>query len=255
MDQINMGKFGTFVSELRRERGLTQRELGDRLFVSDKTVSKWERGLSLPSVTLLLPLADVLGVTVTELLRGERIREEATLSIREVEQLVACSFTLSAEEKNARRASRKKWCMLYVVCLLVSVTEIALLLRLTDLTFAAIGSNVFLVDLLMLLFGGWFCFFAKDALPTYYDEHRISTFSDGVFRMNVPGLYFNNSNWPHIVRACRVWMLAAAVVFPLLYGALYALGLAGTLAVELGVTLAACLGFFLPVYVVGRKYQ
>ena len=67
-------KFGAFVSALRKEQKLTQKELAQRLHTSDKAVSKWETGTCLPDVSLLMPLAEVLGVTVTELLRGNRKR-------------------------------------------------------------------------------------------------------------------------------------------------------------------------------------
>lgn len=67
MYQIDNEKFGQFLSDLRKEKSMTQKELADKLFVSDKTVSKWERGNSMPNVTLLIPIADVLGITVTEL--------------------------------------------------------------------------------------------------------------------------------------------------------------------------------------------
>lgn len=70
MDQIKTGKF---ISEIRREKRLTQRELADLLFISDKTVSKWETGKGLPEVTLMLPLCNALGITVNELLSGERL--------------------------------------------------------------------------------------------------------------------------------------------------------------------------------------
>ena len=60
---------------------MTQKDLADKLFVSDKTVSKWERGNSMPNVTLLIPIADVLGITVTELLQGEKLKENKTLVI------------------------------------------------------------------------------------------------------------------------------------------------------------------------------
>jgi len=63
---------GNFIAQARKARGLTQRELADRLGVTDKAVSKWERGLSCPDVTLLAPLAALLGVTADELLAGER---------------------------------------------------------------------------------------------------------------------------------------------------------------------------------------
>ena len=75
MYEIDKEKFGTFLSQLRREKGMTQKDLAEKLFVSDKAVSKWERGLSLPDVALLQPLADLMGVTISELLSGQRIIE------------------------------------------------------------------------------------------------------------------------------------------------------------------------------------
>ena len=58
MYQISNEKFGLFVTELRKEKNLTQKDLAEKLYVSDKTVSKWERGLSMPNVVLLIPIAD-----------------------------------------------------------------------------------------------------------------------------------------------------------------------------------------------------
>lgn len=63
---------GAFISALRRANGMTQRELGERLFVSDKTVSRWERDECTPDLSLIPVIADIFGVTSDELLRGER---------------------------------------------------------------------------------------------------------------------------------------------------------------------------------------
>lgn len=63
---------GSFISALRRAAGMTQRELGERLFVSDKTVSRWERDECTPDLSLIPMIADLFGVTADELLRGER---------------------------------------------------------------------------------------------------------------------------------------------------------------------------------------
>lgn len=63
---------GSFISALRRAAGMTQRELGERLFVSDKTVSRWERDECTPELALIPAIADLFGVTADELLRGER---------------------------------------------------------------------------------------------------------------------------------------------------------------------------------------
>lgn len=56
MYTIDKERFGQFVAQLRREKGLTQKELAQKLYLSDKAVSKWERGLSIPDVALLPPL-------------------------------------------------------------------------------------------------------------------------------------------------------------------------------------------------------
>lgn len=73
MDQIKIGKF---ISQMRKEKGLTQKQLGEELLISDKTVSKWETGKGLPEVSLMLPLCEKLGININELLTGERIPDE-----------------------------------------------------------------------------------------------------------------------------------------------------------------------------------
>ena len=69
MDTI---KTGGLIAQVRREKELTQKDLAERLHVSVQAVSKWERGLSCPDIALLEPLAEALGLTVTELLSGQR---------------------------------------------------------------------------------------------------------------------------------------------------------------------------------------
>lgn len=72
MDQMKSGKF---ISALRKEKGLTQMKLADILGISDKTISKWERGAGLPEVSLMMPLCEVLGISVNELLSGEKLTD------------------------------------------------------------------------------------------------------------------------------------------------------------------------------------
>lgn len=74
MDQIKIGKF---IAEMRKQKGLTQRQLAETLLISDKTVSKWETGRGLPEVSLMMPLCEILDINVNELLSGERLAEEA----------------------------------------------------------------------------------------------------------------------------------------------------------------------------------
>lgn len=73
---MNNKKTGEFISNLRKELGYSQRDLAEKLNITDKAVSKWETGRSAPDVSMLLPLSEVLGVSVTEILKGERICEE-----------------------------------------------------------------------------------------------------------------------------------------------------------------------------------
>lgn len=72
---MNNNKIGKFILELRKEKGLTQQELGNQLYVTDKAVSKWERGLSLPDITILNKLSDILDTSVEEILKGEKSKE------------------------------------------------------------------------------------------------------------------------------------------------------------------------------------
>lgn len=73
MDQIKIGKF---IAGERKRKGYTQKQLSERLGISDKTISKWERGNGFPEVSLLLPLCNELEITVNELLSGERVSKE-----------------------------------------------------------------------------------------------------------------------------------------------------------------------------------
>ena len=64
--------FGENIKRLRREAGMSQEELAEKIGVTSQAVSKWECALSLPDISLILPLADLLGVSTDELLRGEK---------------------------------------------------------------------------------------------------------------------------------------------------------------------------------------
>lgn len=89
LEDEKMTNFGEFLYKLRKERGLTQADLADKLDITNKAVSKWETGESFPETSLLVPLANILNVTVDELLRGqknedlirEEIKEEKTIEV------------------------------------------------------------------------------------------------------------------------------------------------------------------------------
>lgn len=104
-------KIGPFIRRLRKERGMTQKELAAVLNVTDKAVSKWELGTSLPDVGLLLPLAETLGVSVTELLGGARAPEAEAPEAPEAPSRDTAGDILSYARKTAsqRREKLRLW--------------------------------------------------------------------------------------------------------------------------------------------------
>lgn len=70
-------KMGRFIAERRKDKHMTQKDFARMLNITDKAVSKWERGISCPDISLLPSVADILGVTIHELLNGEQSNTEA----------------------------------------------------------------------------------------------------------------------------------------------------------------------------------
>ena len=75
---MNQLKIGRFIAECRKNEGLTQMQLAERLNITDKAISKWERGISMPDSSIMLELCDILRISVNELLSGEKIMTENT---------------------------------------------------------------------------------------------------------------------------------------------------------------------------------
>lgn len=251
MFEIDKQKFGAFVAQLRKEKGYTQKELSARLFISDKAISKWETRASIPDTALLIPLADLLGVTVTELLMCERMEPKNTVEVEQVENIVKTAISISDEQQQRAYQTKSKWTAIYGVSLLMGGAGLLLHTRYWPLSEALL-----VMAILCGIFGAYFCFWAKTKLPTYYDENRIYTLSDGIFRMNVPGVSFNNSNWPHVVKTARLWLCLMLAGFPWLSVAMRGLHIPIWSTVENYVLLMLMLcGLFLPMYVVGKKYE
>ena len=255
MFEIDKAKFGAFVAQLRKEKGLMQKELAEKLYVSDKAVSKWERGLSIPDVAILVPLAEILGVTVTELLECRRLPKDEPMDSQQTEELVKKVIGLSEEEQRKYRPDRLKRGLQLFLCAAVGLLEIWVLTILgysVDEIFASLGTMM----ILMAIFGLYFCVFTKEKLPRYYDENRISSFSDGFLRMNMPGVYFNNRNWPHIVRAGQLWAMIGLVASPVFFFVMTKFLPAVWDAAAVYIILILVLGgLFIPMTVAARKYE
>lgn len=89
-------KFGKFILDLRKEKGWTQLELAKKLNVTDKAVSKWERGVGFPDIQMIEPLAETLDVSILEIMRSEKMNEQpipmenANEAVNNVMEVVAC---------------------------------------------------------------------------------------------------------------------------------------------------------------------
>ena len=117
MDQIKVGKF---IAQLRKEQGLTQEALGRKLGVTNKTVSRWENGNYMPDIELLVPLGEALGVSVNELLAGERLTDEQFRKQAD-ENLVEAVRESSFSLKERTEFFKKKWLRDNVWLIVVSV--------------------------------------------------------------------------------------------------------------------------------------
>ena len=73
---MNIDKIGKFISERRKLKKLTQEQLAEKLNISDRAISKWERGICLPDASTMIPLCKILDISVNELLSGEMIKEK-----------------------------------------------------------------------------------------------------------------------------------------------------------------------------------
>lgn len=134
-------KLGRFVAALRKEQGLTQKELAERLCLTDKAVSKWERGLSYPDISMLEPMASILGVTVLELLQGERIQEDIPISVEEAQKMVGESLSISDEEINRKHTKSKT---IILLCCVALMFFISLILNIRNLSERRKGENTIL---------------------------------------------------------------------------------------------------------------
>lgn len=250
MQQIDKAKFGKFIAELRRDKGFTQKDLAERLCISDKAVSKWETGASIPDTALLVPLSEILGVSVTELLLCRRLENEDRISHETTENAVKTAISYQDVQERAWVKSGR-WRLIYPLALIIGALGLWLGYRV-----GASALTTYTVTLLGAIFGAYFCFFIKTKLPAFYDENKINGVYDGVFRMNVPGLYFNNSNWPYIILAGRIWSCAVMAAYPVINWlfSVYAAGF--WVMAELFICLFFVLGgLFIPMYIVGKKYE
>ena len=112
---MNQIKIGEFISSQRRKNNLTQAALAEKLGITDRAVSKWERGKGLPDASLMLDLCEILGITVNELLNGEKISMENN---NQKNEQILLEMANELEKKN-----KTLWSSMWVI-MTVSITAL-----------------------------------------------------------------------------------------------------------------------------------
>ena len=106
---MDMTKMGAFLQALRKENGLTQEQLSEKLHISSKTISRWETGAYMPPADMLLAMSELYGVSMNELVAGERLSPEE-LPAKAEENLAAALKKNDVFQQQEKKAFwQKKW--------------------------------------------------------------------------------------------------------------------------------------------------
>lgn len=118
---MDLTKIGKYIAAKRKQLGLTQKQLADKLGMSDKSVSKWERGICLPDVSLYMELCDLLGISINEFLAGEDIREDSIIKKSE-NNLIQVT-----KDSKHRQKKLKSIIVFLIIIILVAVTVLGII--------------------------------------------------------------------------------------------------------------------------------
>lgn len=148
---MDIVKIGKFLARLRRERGWNQEQLGEKLGVTNKTVSRWENGNYLPTVEMLQLLSNLYGISINEILSGERLaaedyREKAEENIKATLEISA--FTL----KEKIDFFKKKWIREHLAMAILEFSLLLILLVISHWQGQTLwGTAVYVLGVLRLL--------------------------------------------------------------------------------------------------------
>ena len=135
-------RFGLFVAEMRKENHMTQAELAAKIKVTDKAVSRWERGLGFPDINSLEPLAEALGVSVLELMKSEKI-VETNIQCGDADTVLTDTINAAEHQKHVERQQEKR--MILITIGAVAILSIFALLidniswRMENILFTSVG--------------------------------------------------------------------------------------------------------------------
>ena len=179
IDQIKIGKF---IAAKRKEKSLTQAEVAEKLGITDRAVSKWERGLALPDASIMLNLCSIIGISITELLTGEEAMEEDYKD--KAEKLIL--EIRKKEEENNRYLLRLET----VIGVLATVSALTIIFIAAFLTPGTVLMAFLVLIALLILFTGIYFALNIERDAGYYEcrscHHRyVPDFSHVVMAMHI----------------------------------------------------------------------
>ena len=147
---LDLIKTGSFISEMRKEKGLTQKQLADQVGVSDKAVSRWETGKGLPDTSIMPELCKALDINVNELLSGERLNAEAYSGKAEE---IMVSLVKDVQDNKNDRKSVILGLVLGFVLLMLGLVAIVTVSGCRVVYFLDIPSAVFVLAIQLIVLG------------------------------------------------------------------------------------------------------
>ena len=142
VSKMNQVKIGKFIAALRKEKGMTQEQLGERLCVTNKTISRWENGNYMPNIEMLALLSKEFDVSINEIIAGERLGTEEFKKAADdnlVTALNSSTFTL----KEKITFFKKKWLREHIATIVLCV--VAWIGMMVLLTLKTEGNDKFLI--------------------------------------------------------------------------------------------------------------
>ena len=158
---MNQKKIGKFISNCRKNKNLTQEQLAETLNISDRAVSKWERGLNLPDASLMLELCNILDITVNELLTGEIIKKEKYMKQAET-NLIELKSKLEEQTKKLLNLE-------IIICLISCIPFLVLILLVAYFKMSTILRIILIIIAIILFIVGIFTSMKIEREVGYYE--------------------------------------------------------------------------------------
>ena len=198
-------QIGLFIRDRRLALGLTQQQLADKLGITDKAVSKWERGISCPDITLLRRLADALAVSVSELLGGER--EAAAVVPAAVEDVVLDTVAY-AETARRRNGGWRFWTFVAFTALCLIAVLVLFIIYLST------NRNTYMMLAIRCVAFGWAVCYPLLRWERYPVRGAllIATFAVFPFLMQFPRWIWQWAMWIALLGVIYLWAVYLSLI-------------------------------------------